>query len=328
MKKRIGKINKNIEELNSLEKTPSELLDLFLQEKEAFNASTETIKQYRYHCVQFIHSIENADELPGYKVLTLDSYKNYIVELKKRDIKDVSIACIARSLRAWLYWLMENNYINPFHVKIPKYQKVVAETYTDEELAILLEKPGRNCSEVEYETWVFINVAIATGLRLSSILNIKVQDIHFSENTIVVNKTKNRTALSLVANDELLAILKRYVKLFDLYPEDYLFCTGEKGKLANRTMEDFVKRYNAKRGVQKKKIIHAFRHTFARNHYLQNHDMYRLKNLMGHTLISTTEHYLGTLGLNTSDKIEYNPQAQFIKKPKQTRNRRQSINKK
>ena len=37
MKKRIGKINKNIEELNSLEKTPSELLDLFLQEKEAFN---------------------------------------------------------------------------------------------------------------------------------------------------------------------------------------------------------------------------------------------------------------------------------------------------
>ena len=144
----------------------------------------------------------------------------------------------------------------------------------------------------------------------------------------MVTKTKNRAALSLVANDELLAILKRYVKLFDLYPEDYLFCTGEKGKLANRTMEDFVKRYNAKRGVQKKKIIHAFRHTFARNHYLQNHDVYRLKNLMGHTLISTTEHYLGTLGLNTSDKIEYNPQAQFIKKQKQTRNRRQSMHKK
>ena len=33
MKKRIGKVNKNIEELDSLEKTPSELLDLFLQEK-------------------------------------------------------------------------------------------------------------------------------------------------------------------------------------------------------------------------------------------------------------------------------------------------------
>ena len=190
MKKRIGKINKNIEELNSLEKTPSELLDLFLQEKEAFNASTETIKQYRYHCVQFIHSIEDADRLPGYKVLTLDSYKNYIVELKKRDIKDVSIACIARSLRAWLYWLMENNYINPFHVKIPKYQKVVAETYTDEELAILLEKPGRNCSEVEYETWVFINVAIATGLRLSSILNtvLATELSKYDVDVIVVDK--------------------------------------------------------------------------------------------------------------------------------------------
>lgn len=99
MKKRIGKINKNIEELNSLEKTPSELLDLFLQEKEAFNASTETIKQYRYHCVQFIQTLGNAAKEPGYKVLTPESYKEFILTLKERNIKDVSVASIASSVR-------------------------------------------------------------------------------------------------------------------------------------------------------------------------------------------------------------------------------------
>jgi len=76
-------------------------------------------------------------------------------------------------------------------------------------------------------------------------------------------------------------------------------------------MEDFVRRYSKKQGVHKKKLIHAFRHTFARNFYLQTHDMYRLMNLMGHTMISTTEHYLGTLRLNTSQQIKYNPQAEL-----------------
>ena len=61
MKKRIGKINKNIEELNSLEKTPYDLLDLFLQEKEAFNASAETVKQYRYLYGQIMRLVACVD---------------------------------------------------------------------------------------------------------------------------------------------------------------------------------------------------------------------------------------------------------------------------
>jgi len=78
--------------------------------------------------------------------------------------------------------------------------------------------------------------------------SIHVEDIMFSENTIVVNKTKNRNGLLLVINDELLAILETYIRLFHLNSEDYLFSTGNGTKLANRTMEDFVNRYSAKRG--------------------------------------------------------------------------------
>lgn len=328
MKKRIGKINSETVLFNHTDKSSKELLEMFLTEKEAYNLSEESIKMYRYHCEKFIALLgEEADE-PGYRILTQKKYNEFILDIKGKGIKDVTVAITARSIRAWLYWLMENDCIRSFQVKIPKFQKTIPDTYTDEELILLLEKPKRNCTEVEYETWVFINLAIATGMRLSSMLNMKVADIHFSDNTIVVNRTKNRNTLSLVVNDELLLILKKYIQLFELNDDDYLFCTGEKGKLAKRTMEDFVKRYNMKRGVQKPKLIHAFRHTFARNHYLQNHDMYRLKDLMGHTLISTTEHYLGSLGLDTSRKIEYNPQAQFSKKPENNHNRRQKISSK
>lgn len=140
MKKRIGKINTDAIVFSNTDKTSEELLELFLQEKQAFNLSSETISLYRYHCMQFVQSLGSVKKEPGYKVLTLESYKEFILKLRERNIKDVSVASIARSVRTWLYWLMENNCINAFHIVIIKYQKTVPETYTDEELAILLEK--------------------------------------------------------------------------------------------------------------------------------------------------------------------------------------------
>jgi hypothetical protein len=151
-KKRTGKINTAAIVFNNTDKNAEELLELFLQEKQAFNLSDETISLYRYHCIQLIQSLGIAAKEPGYKVLTLESYKEFILKLKERNIKDVSVASIARSVRTWLYWLMEATASMLFHAVIPIYQKTVPEPYTDEELAILPEMPKRNCTEAEHET--------------------------------------------------------------------------------------------------------------------------------------------------------------------------------
>ncbi|MDO5110217.1 MAG: hypothetical protein Q4D59_09825 [Erysipelotrichaceae bacterium] len=50
MKKRIGKINTDAIVFSNTDKNAEELLELFLQEKQAFNLSSETISLYRYHC--------------------------------------------------------------------------------------------------------------------------------------------------------------------------------------------------------------------------------------------------------------------------------------
>ena len=305
------KIRLEIKNFSHQSDSAKELLEKFLKEKQVQNLSEQTLKIYRTHCMYFLEDLSIDDTTPAWKACTQENYNQYILDLQQSDMKDVSIASYARSLRAWFYWLMNNNCITEFTVIIPKYQKTIPATYTDEELATILKKPQSGCTEVEYETWVFINVAIATGLRLSSILALKVCDICFSENTINVNRTKTRISLSLVVNDELLDILKTYIRIFELEDNDFLFCTGEKTPLARRSMESYVTRYLTKRQISKSHAVHAFRHTFAKNYYMQCHDMYRLKELMGHSTISTTEIYLRSLGLSTSKKIEYNPQALF-----------------
>lgn len=314
MRKRTGKIDEEIVNFRYQEETARTLLEMYLKEKKAINLSQYSIKLYSYHCSVYLDYVDPEGVLPVWKACTLENYRAYILHQQDIGTKDITIASQTRSIKAWFYWLMDNHCIADFKVVIPKYQETIPETYDDTELAALLKKPSRGCTEVEYETWVFINMAIATGLRLSSITSLKVENISFPESTISVGRTKNRSALKLVINRELADIIRCYIRIFQLKKGDYLFCTAQGSPLAKRTVEDFVRRYSMKRGVFKQRAIHAFRHTFAKNYYLQNHDMYRLKELMGHTLISTTEKYLKSLGLETSRAIEYNPQSQFIVK--------------
>lgn len=126
----------------------------------------------------------------------------------------------------------------------------------------LLARPIR-CSEVQFQTWVFINLICATGIRLSSALSLKVSDIQMKERAIYLQTTKNNKAQVFFISNEMISILCKYIALFDLSDDDYLFCNAEKNRLTKRAMQDNVARYNRSHGV-KKTSIHLFRHTFAK----------------------------------------------------------------
>ena len=168
MKKRTGRVIDEAIQFRYQEDNAKTLLSVFLKDKKAVNLSEFTIKLYSYHCNVFIDYLDPEGKLPGWKVCTLENYQSYIIHQQEIGTKDITIASQARSIKAFLYWLMENQCISFFKVVVPKYQETVPDTYNDDELAILLKKPSRRCTEVEYETWVFINVAIATGFHIIS----------------------------------------------------------------------------------------------------------------------------------------------------------------
>ena len=207
-------VNENIKTKDALEE--------FYQDKRSENIAESTLKTYDMHIRNFIDSNDMWEFSTC--LINKDQYQWWIEDLKEdQNKKDVTVATYCRSVRAFIYWLQENEYVDVFPVKIPKYQKTVKRCYTDEELQTLLEKPERGCSEVFYQTWVYENFLIATGLRLSSSLDVKVEDIQ-SDGTIYIDITKNNQGLALKLNADVLKILKKYITLFGLTDNDYLFC--------------------------------------------------------------------------------------------------------
>lgn len=219
-------------------------------------------------------------------------------------------------LRAFLYYCMDNGYISKFQIKLIKAVKQVKPIYTENELEKLLEKPDvKKCSFIDYRNWVISNYLLATGNRLRTIINMKIEDVNFDNCQILLKATKNRKQYIIPLSEELQKILQEYlVYRKGKSPDDYLFCNSYGKKMNKRTLQGQIKKYNNDRGVFKTSA-HLYRHTFAVNYLLNGGDIMRLQKLLGHSSLDMVKEYLDMISecLDVGFK-NFNPLDNFMKK--------------
>jgi integrase/recombinase XerD len=269
------------------ELTASECFEKFLKNCEVKNLSAQTIKTYTVECTCFLRWF-GADR--SIRDINLDVVDDYIVFIKKKDISQTYVATKIRQIRAFLYFCMEREYMESFKIIIPKADEAIKEPYTAKELEKLIKKPdSRNW--VEWRSWAMIQYLIATGNRISTVVNIKISDLDFDLNMITLRKVKNRKAQLIPMSSALKTSIQLYLSLWNCEKDDYLFPEYEGGQLSARGAYDAIKRYNIKRGVTKTSV-HLFRHTFAKNYLLAGGDSVCLQRLLGHSTLTMTNHYL------------------------------------
>lgn len=297
MKKITMNTSKNLSVENAFE--------LFIRKCRVKNLSEATITSYNNKVIPFVEFC-NGGEISAVTIDTVDGFTDMLK--KEHNVNDVSVVSYLRSVRAFLYYCMECNYMTSFKIHLPKCNKELKEIYTDEQLEKLLKKPDTNtCSFTEYKTWVFENYLIATGNRLSTALNVRIKDVDFDNGIILLRKTKNRKQQIIPLSASLADVLQEYLVVRGGQPEDYLFCNNYGEQASNRTWQTLVYRYNIKRDVNVTSI-HAFRHSFARLWILNHGDIMRLKTILGHSNIAVTNEYLQMFGQDLQMDFEkFNP---------------------
>ena len=97
------------------------------------------------------------------------------------------------------------------------------ETYSEEEVKLLLKKPNKNkCTFVEFRNWAICNIFYATGMRCSNLTNLKIIEIDLDNNLISMKTTKNRKPLVIPITKSLQPILREYLAIRKGNDEDYL----------------------------------------------------------------------------------------------------------
>lgn len=308
---------KNKLKMNSKDNvTISTAFDLFKRKASVKNLSKYTIQSYQYHFNEFARFIDIEEKM---SVIDEDLIDEFIFHLKtKCSMNDTSVASYLRTIRAFLYYCMECGYLSYFKIHLPKTEKQIKETYTDEELLRLLQKPNLNkCTFTEYKTWVFENYLLGTGNRITSALNIRIKDIDFEDGTITIRKTKNRRQQIIPLSKTLANILREYLCHRGGTPDDYVFCNayGEQGQ--RRSYQDLVRKYNIARDVNKTSC-HLFRHTFAKHWIMSGGDVFRLQRILGHSSLDVTREYVQLFGTDLQDNFDKFNALENIKGAKRT----------
>ena len=264
------------------EKAFSEVYEEFVISKTARGVSDATLNNYKYHMKNIAKFL---DTTKGFDDVTKKDIEKMAAAMRKKGISHNSIATYLRLLKTFYNWCAEEN-LSSLNVPTFQEQETVKETYTDEELKRLIQRPDKNCSFSEYRNWVIVNFLLNSGCRAATVRNIQNMDVDLESMQITFRHNKNRKIQVIPLCSLMGNILRGYMKIRKGQPQDYLFCDIYGGMLTEDALRHAIAHYNKSRGVSSTSI-HKFRHTFARKYLVDcGGNAFTLQKLMGHSTLS------------------------------------------
>ena len=129
-------------------------------------------------------------------------------------------------------------------------------------------------------------LAYAGGLRISEIINLKINDVDSKRMVITLRQAKGNKDRQVMLSEKLLIMLRAYYKEYE--PKLWMF-EGQMGvQYSTRSISKVMQQCKAKANVKKKGSIHAIRHSFATHLLEGGTDLLSIKALLGHNSLRTT----------------------------------------
>ena len=268
--------------------TIREAFDDFLLQKKALGLADKTIETYSHHFGIISKYLDSSAPIAGLFKRPLDEM---IERMRSAGMKDTSINSYTRTLKSFLSWCNREG-LTQANITLYRCQQVVKETYTDDELMLLLKKPNlRTCAFAEYRNWVIINYLLNSGNRARTIRLIQNKDLDLENGVIYLQHTKNKRAQISPLCAVMISILREYTQIRKGEPNDYLFPNDTGEMMTENGLRCSIAKYNRRRGVQKTSI-HLFRHTFARKYLVDcGGNAFTLQALLGHSTLDMTKKY-------------------------------------
>ena len=144
-----------------------------------------------------------------------------------------------------------------------------------------------------------------SGLRISEIVKLRVQDIDSEGMRIYVQKGKGNKDRYTLLSQKNLEMLREYWKQYrPNHPQGYLFYSRlkKKGIMTTRSVINAFVKYRKLANLSETYSSHTLRHCFATHLLEAGMEIYRIKELLGHTFLQTTAFYLHLQNINDEVK--------------------------
>lgn len=263
-------------------------------------SSLNTVKSYREDLLQFISFCDTLDRKEIGKI-DEKVVKKFLFDLNEKEFSMRSISRKLASVRGLFDYAFKNDIIEINRIKLiknPKIKQSLPEIITMdnfEEVLTLLDKRYAETSDINYIKYKAVfEILYGCSLRVSELCDLRISDIEFEVNRVRI-LGKGRKLRIIPIGDKSIKVLREYLSVFQRHEDkNYLFLNTRKGKLSARAVYNIVHKYLGLVTDIKKKSPHVLRHSSA-THLLDNGaDILAVKEILGHSRLSTTQIYTHT----------------------------------
>jgi integrase/recombinase XerC len=269
-----------------------EYLDYLRHER---NASGHTIASYGCDLTQFVDYLETRQS----SLRRTDNLqiRGFMAELHERRLRKSSLARKLAAIRSFFRFAVKNKWIaeNPARVvATPKQEQRVPSFLTEEEMASFLDMPPSG-KPLDLRDQAALELLYATGIRVSELVGINVEDVHLGERLVRVRgkgKKERIVPFGAPARGRLRAYLGARAELAgERIGENALFLNYKGRRITTRSVERLVDKYIRRTAVKRKISPHSLRHSFASHLLSRGADLRVIQELLGHESLATTQKY-------------------------------------
>lgn len=221
----------------------------------------------------------------------------FLEHLKEQNKSAATITRMISSLRRFHQYLRQERITEhdpSQNIETPKKVYALPKTLTVEEVERLIEAPDIETA-LGLRDRAILEVLYATGLRVTELINLKLNDLHLSMGMLQTNSQGKGRVIPL--GKPAVQWLNRYLEnarpqLIQDPREIHLFINNQGKNLSRQGVWKNLKQLVSRAGIEKEVTPHTLRHSFA-THLLENGaDLQTVQELLGHTDISTTQIYM------------------------------------
>lgn len=272
------------------------------------NLDSKTIKAYKIDLRQFSEYLSNEniefdrEAIKGYLALLNQKFKPRTVKRKWA------------SIRAFTTWLMNEGMLdkNPFETlqletrASSQLPRVIPSRIVERMLraahgeATFYPESERALCEV-----AVLELLFATGIRVSELCGITARDLDLEDGVLRIMGKGRRERIIYVEHEGVLSILHQYKK--QRAPEgDEPFFRNQQGRaLSADSVRAIVRKYGQLSGWGERITPHMFRHTLATELLENGVNIRYIQQLLGHSLITTTQIYTHVAGSKQREIMRY-----------------------
>ena len=258
-------------------------LDRFCRFAQRNNCPADVTHLNRNHIREFIRHLQVEAKVPHTgKPLSTATIQGYI-----------------RVLKVFFSWAVREEYLmaNPMAtIAMPKSATKIINTLTDEQMARLTDVCLRSKGN-SHRNLTILLLLLDSGLRVSELVGIELDDINLHEGYITIRKAKGGKERVIPIGSIVQKHLWRYINLHRPKPltdnVTSLFLGDSGLPLTTNGVQQMIRRLASRAGITGVRCSpHTFRHTFSKRYLINGGDIFSLQRILGHSSLASVRIYL------------------------------------